>query len=208
MKKVNLLLLLFFCTINAQIALPTFQAVHTPHYTANEQLNYAVYTSISSYYASTYQDIIDNQGDQDTSGTTSSIGGPASSTYGLINFTSQTHLETAIDVVDDDVIPTDNFSLTVSGYFIPQESGTYTFTCEGDDGVFFLLNGSVVASHPGGHGTGSIGTHTGTISLTAGTKYTLNAYMQEKGGGIGLRIFWKTPSNSTWTIHADEISSE
>ncbi len=204
MKKVNLLLLLFFCTINAQIALPTFQAVHTPHpYTANEQLNYAVYTSTSSYYASTYQDIIDNQGSQEASGTTSSIGGPSSSTYGLINFTSQTHLEAVVGNVSND-----NFSLTVSGYFIPQESGTYTFTCEGDDGVFFLLNGSVVASHPGGHGTGSIGTHTGTISLTAGTKYTLNAYMQEKGGGIGLRIFWKTPSNSTWTIHANEISSE
>ena len=204
MKKVNLLLLLFFCTIHAQIALPTFQAVHTPHpYTANEQLNYAVYTSTSSYYASTYQDIIDNQGSQEASGTTSSIGGPSSSTYGLINFTSQSHLEA---VVGD--ISNDNFSLTVSGYFIPQESGTYTFTCEGDDGVFFLLNGSVVASHPGGHGTSSIGTHTGTISLTAGTKYTLNAYMQEKGGGIGLRVFWKTPSNSTWTIHANEISSE
>ncbi len=204
MKKVNLLLLLFFCTINAQIALPTFQAVHTPHpYTANEQLNYAVYTSTSSYYASTYQDIIDNQGSQEASGTTSSIGGPSSSTYGLINFTSQTHLEAVVGNVSND-----NFSLTVSGYFIPQESGTYTFTCEGDDGVFFLLNGSVVASHPGGHGTGSIGNHTGTISLTAGTKYTLNAYMQEKGGGIGLRIFWKTPSNSTWTIHANEISSE
>ena len=204
MKKVNLLLLLFFCTINAQIALPTFQAVHTPHpYTANEQLNYAVYTSTSSYYASTYQDIIDNQGSQEASGTTSSIGGPSSSTYGLINFTSQSHLEA---VVGD--ISNDNFSLTVSGYFVPQESGTYTFTCEGDDGVFFLLNGSVVASHPGGHGTGSIGNHTGTISLTAGTKYTLNAYMQEKGGGIGLRVFWKTPSNSTWTIHANEISSE
>ena len=204
MKKVNLLLLLFFCTINAQIALPTFQAVHTPHpYTANEQLNYAVYTSTSSYYASTYQEIIDNQGSQEASGTTSSIGGPSSSTYGLINFTSQSHLE---DVVGN--VSNDNFSLTVSGYFIPQESGTYTFTCEGDDGVFFLLNGSVVASHPGGHATGSIGNHTGTISLTAGTKYTLNAYMQEKGGGIGLRIFWKTPTNSTWTIHADEISSE
>ena len=206
MKKVNLLLLLFFCTINAQIALPTFQAVHTPHpYTANEQLNYVVHRSLLSYYASTYQDIIDNRDTVQASGTTSSIGGPSSSDYGLINFTSQSHLETAID---DDGISNDNFSLTVSGYFIPQESGTYTFTCEGDDGVFFLLNGSVVASHPGGHGTSSIGTHTGTISLTAGTKYTLNAYMQEKGGGIGLRIFWKTPSNSSWTIHADEISSE
>jgi len=195
---------LFLFTINAQIALPTFQGVHKKHpYIANEQLNYAVYTSTSSYYASTYQDIIDNQGSQEASGITSSIGGPSSSTYGLLNFTHQNLLEAVVGDVSND-----NFSLTVSGYFIPQESGTYTFTCEGDDGVFFLLNGEVVASHPGGHGTSNIGNHTGTISLTAETKYTLNAYMQEKGGGIGLRIFWKTPTNSTWTIHADEISSE
>ena len=203
-KRIARILLSFCCIINAQIALPTFQGVHKPHsYTANEQLNYAVYTSTSSYYASTYQDIINNQGSLESSGTTSNIGGPSTSDYGLINITTQSHLEAiAGDVSNDD------FSLTVSGYFIPQESGTYTFTCEGDDGVFFLLNGSVVASHPGAHGKGSIGTHTGTISLTEGTKYTLNAYMQERGGGIGLRIFWKTPSNSSWTIHADEISSE
>ena len=31
MKKVTLLLLLLLCTINAQIALPTFQGVHKPH---------------------------------------------------------------------------------------------------------------------------------------------------------------------------------
>ena len=203
MKKVSLFFL-FLSGMNAQIALPTFQGVHKPQsYTANEQLNYAVYTSTSSYYASTYQDIIENQGSLESSGTTSDIGGPSTSDYGLINITTQSHLEAiAGDVSNDD------FSLTASGYFIPQESGTYTFTCEGDDGVFFLLNGSVVASHSGGHGTSSIGNHTGTISLTAGTKYTLNAYMQERGGGIGLRIFWKTPSNSSWTIHADEISSE
>ena len=206
MGKLVFIIFLLISSVNSQIALPTFQGVHKPQpHTANGQLNYEVHRSTSTYFADTYQDIIDNQGEQEASGTTSSIGGPSSSAYGLINFTSQTRLETAID---DDSIPTDNFSLTVSGYFIPQESGTYTFTCEGDDGVFFLLNGSVVASHSGGHGTSSIGNHTGTISLTAGTKYTLNAYMQEKGGGIGLRIFWKTPSNSTWTIHADEISSE
>ena len=195
---------LFLFTINAQIALPTFQGVHKKHpYIANEQLNYVVHTSPSSYYANTYQDIIDNRGSEQASGTTSSIGGPSSSTYGLINFTHQNLLEA---VVGD--ISNDDYSLTVSGYFIPQESGTYTFTCEGDDGVFFLLNGEVVASHPGGHGTSNIGNHTGTSSLTAGTKYTLNAYQQERGGGTGLRVFWKTPTNSTWTIHADEISSE
>ena len=197
-------LLFFLSFINAQIALPTFQAVHKSHsHTANGQLNYEVHTSITSYYANTYQELINNQGALEASGTTSNIGGPTTSDYGLINIITQSNLE---DISGD--VSNDDYSLSVSGYFIPQESGTYTFTCEGDDGVFFLLNGSVVASHPGAHGKGSIGTHTGNISLTAGTKYTLNAYMQERGGGIGLRIFWKTPSNSTWTIHSNEISSD
>ena len=30
-KRITLILLSFFCIINAQIALPTFQAVHKPH---------------------------------------------------------------------------------------------------------------------------------------------------------------------------------
>ena len=205
MKKIFFIFFLVLSKMIAQIALPTFQGVHKPQsHTANGQLNYEVHTSTSpTYYAYTYSELISKQGTLETSGTTSSIGGPSTSDYGLINFTRQSHLESGVgDVSDDD------FSVSVSGYFIPQETGTYTFTCEGDDGVFFLLNGSVVASHPGGHGTQNIGNHTGTESLTAGTKYTLNAYMQERGGGIGLRIFWKTPSNSNWTIHASEISSD
>ena len=206
MGKLIFIIFLLISSVNSQIALPTFQGVHKPQpHTANGQLNYEVHTSTSTYFADTYSELINNQGSLETSGTTSDseIGGPSTSDYGLINFTSQSHLESVTGNVSDD-----NFSVSVSGYFIPQETGTYTFTCEGDDGVFFLLNGSVVASHPGGHGTQSIGNHTGTESLTAGTKYTLNAYMQERGGGIGLRIFWKTPSNSSWTIHASEISSE
>ena len=205
MKKIFFIFFLVLSKMIAQIALPTFQGVHKPQsHTANGQLNYEVHTSTSpTYYADTYTELISKQGTLETSGTTSSIGGPSTSDYRLINFTHQSHLECVVgDVSNDD------FSVSVSGYFIPQETGTYTFTCEGDDGVFFLLNGSVVASHPGGHGTQNIGNHTGTESLTAGTKYTLNAYMQERGGGIGLRIFWKTPSNSNWTIHASEISSD
>ena len=202
--KIFFIFFLVLSKLIAQIALPTFQGVHKPQsHTANGQLNYEVHTSTTSYYADTYTELINNQGSLEASGTTSDIGGPTTSDYGLINIITQSNLE---DIAGD--VSNDDYSLSVSGYFIPQETGTYTFTCEGDDGVFFLLNGSVVASHPGAHGKGSIGSHTGTISLTAGTKYTINAYMQERGGGIGLRIFWKTPSNSNWTIHSNEISSE
>ena len=34
-KRITLILLSFFCIINAQIALPTFQAVHLPHNTSS-----------------------------------------------------------------------------------------------------------------------------------------------------------------------------
>ena len=162
LKKICFIFFLVLSKIIAQIALPTFQGVHKPQsHTANGQLNYEVHTSTSpTYYADTYSELISKQGTLETSGTTSSIGGPSTSDYGLINFTHQSHLESVVgDVSNDD------FSVSVSGYFIPQETGTYTFTCEGDDGVFFLLNGSVVASHPGGHGTQSIGSHTGRNHL-------------------------------------------
>ena len=161
MKKICFIFFLVLSKIIAQIALPTFQGVHKPQaHTANGQLNYEVHTSTSSYHADTYSELITKQGTLETSGTTSSIGGPSTSDYGLINFTSQSHLESVVGDVSND-----NFSVSVSGYFIPQETGTYTFTCEGDDGVFFLLNGSVVASHPGGHGTQNIGNHTGRNHL-------------------------------------------
>ena len=73
MGKVFLIIILFVPTIKmAQIALPTFQGVHKPQsHTANGQLNYEVHTSPSSYYASTYSQIISNQGSLETSGTTS-----------------------------------------------------------------------------------------------------------------------------------------
>ena len=102
----------------------------------------------------------------------------------------------------------DRFAVQISGFFIPEESGTYTFTCEGDDAVDLFIDGTNVANHYGGHGTESLGSHTGTIALVAGTKYTFRARMQENGGGEGLRVYWRKPSeNSGWTIYTEELSS-
>jgi hypothetical protein len=53
-----------------------------------------------------------------------------------------------------------------------------------------------------------LGSHTGTINLVEGTKYTFRARMQENGGGEGLRVFWRKPSeNAGWNIYTSEISS-
>lgn len=102
----------------------------------------------------------------------------------------------------------EQFSVQVSGYFIPEESGTYLFTCEGDDAVDLFINNVNVANHYGAHGTAGLGSHTGTINLLQGIKYSFRARMEENGGGEGLRVFWRKPSeNSGWHIYSSEITS-
>jgi hypothetical protein len=100
------------------------------------------------------------------------------------------------------------FAVQISGFFKPQESGVYTFTCEGDDAVDLFINDVNVANHYGAHGIASLGSHTGTIELVAGESYTFRARMQENGGGEGLRVFWRKPSESSgWNIYTDELST-
>jgi hypothetical protein len=102
----------------------------------------------------------------------------------------------------------EQFSVVVSGYFIPEETGTYLFTCEGDDAVDLFIGNVSVANHYGAHGTEGLGSHTGTINLVQGTRYEFRARMQENGGGEGLRVFWRKPSqNSGWQIYSSELTS-
>jgi len=97
------------------------------------------------------------------------------------------------------------FGIKTTGYFIPKETGTYTFGIDGDDGVDFLLNGNVVTSFYGAHGFG--GYRYGTISLVAGQTYTLTARFQQVGGGWGMYVVWKRPSQSTYSVQSDECYS-
>lgn len=108
------------------------------------------------------------------------------------------------------VIPNwgDNFSMVVSGTFIPEETGNYTFTCEGDDAVDLFINNVNLVNHYGAHATYSLGFHTGVISLVAGNNYSFRARMQDSGGGEGLRVFWRKPSQASgWYINTTELSS-
>ena len=161
-------------------------------------LNYEVYTNTPTSPGSTSE--MDNLFN---TATVSSSGSYGAST--LINFVSYNELVSAgISIPNNG----DNFSLAVSGYFIPTETGTYRFTCEGDDAVDFKINNTVLVSHYGAHSPGSLGTHTGSINLTAGVKYTISARMQETGGGEVLMVFWRKPSQSTgWYQDLGEISS-
>ncbi len=95
--------------------------------------------------------------------------------------------------------------IKITGYFVAQETGTYSFGIDGDDGVDFLLDGNVVTSFYGPHGFG--GYHYGTVNLVAGTSYAFMARYQNWGGGWGLRLIWKRPSQNTWTLQSTEVTS-
>jgi hypothetical protein len=97
------------------------------------------------------------------------------------------------------------FGIQTTGWFVPKETGTYTFGIDGDDAVDFLLDGVVVTSFYGPHGFG--GYRYGTINLIAGRTYTFKARFQQVGGGWGMYLVWKRPSQSTYSVQSDECYS-
>lgn len=98
----------------------------------------------------------------------------------------------------------DYYSTEVTFYFVPKETGTYTFGLTSDDGgdLYLVGSGNVIEWY-GGKGVGQY--VYGNVSLTKGTTYTFIARMQEYGGGDGLYVYWKRPSQSTYSYQSDEI---
>ena len=102
-------------------------------------------------------------------------------------------------------VPTngDYYATEVTFTFVPLETGTYSFGMTSDDGSDLSIDGISVIEYYGGKG---IGTYKyGTYSMTAGTQYTIVARMQEYGGGDGLILRWKRPSQSAYSLQTDEI---
>jgi hypothetical protein len=95
--------------------------------------------------------------------------------------------------------------IKITGYFVPAETGTYSFGIDGDDGVDFSLDGVVITSFYGPHGFG--GYRYGTVSLVAGKSYVFMARYQNWGGGWGMYLVWKRPSQSTWSVQSSEVTS-
>ena len=127
-----------------------------------------------------------------------------SQSFNLINW----FLFTELNSVLKSTLTGDYFALDISGYFVPLETGIYTFTLEGDDSQELTLDGKVVIGNYGPTPINAIGTHTGTANLIAGKIYGLRVRMQENEGGEGLRFLWKKPSNQfNWIQDANELRS-
>jgi hypothetical protein len=98
----------------------------------------------------------------------------------------------------------DYYSTQVTFVFTPKETGTYSFGLTSDDGGDLWLNGyGNLIEWYGGKGTGQY--MYGNVSLTAGTAYTFIARMQEYGGGDGLLVNWKRPSQAGYSLQTDEV---
>jgi hypothetical protein len=126
----------------------------------------------------------------------------------VLNWSSVTQLETILGV---NGIGPENFALRLTGFFVPQETGTYTFTIEGDDAVDLTISGIVVASQYGGNSLKALGTNTGTINLVAGVAVSFQVRHQEGSSDEALRVFWRRPSQSggdtNWYQYKNELAA-
>ena len=162
------------------------------------QLNYTVYNnSAISTYANSSTDFANIF---QTSNLTYSNGNASGNL--LLNFNT-------FAILSNNGIPIpnsgDHYSLKAYGVFVPLETGTYTFSCDGDDAVDLFVNNTNVCSFYGPHGFEGDGLRAGNIYLESNKQYSFQARMQEVGGGDGLRIVWKSPSRSTWDINTEEL---
>lgn len=87
---------------------------------------------------------------------------------------------------------TSDYYMTVfSGKLNIATAGTYDFAVDGDDAVDVFIDGNLVASWYGGHGSCNCNDHTGSVTLTSGQHDILFRH-QEAAGGDNYYLRWKT----------------
>ena len=220
--KITDFFFLFFVTTAFSQLVPNYDAtLESNRPKRNKYLYYRLYSTSASTFPATAAEFETNfttaanfklAGYVALTSNTGNLNTSSSYASNLINFFSQTDLKNAIgNQTPYSGFNGDGFTIVVSGYFIPKQIGTYTFTIEGDDAVDLFINGQNVVNHYGPHGASAIGTHYGTIELIAGKKYVFRARMQEGGGGEVMQLFWKKPSeasSSVWYQDIEELSGE
>jgi glucose/arabinose dehydrogenase len=88
-------------------------------------------------------------------------------------------------------IGADTFSARWSGQVEAPSTGAFTFYTQSDDGVRLWINGQQIVNNWTDHSTTE---NSGTITLTAGQKYTVLMEFYENGGGATARLLWSAAS--------------
>ncbi len=96
----------------------------------------------------------------------------------------------------DATLPADNFSVRWTGYVTPTSSGSWRFQTYSDDGVRIWVNGVQLINNWTDHSPTT--NSSGTISLTAGTRYTIKVEFYERGGGAVMQLRWRPPGSSSY----------
>lgn len=97
-------------------------------------------------------------------------------------------------------VGSNNFSVNWSGFVRAEETGTYYFQTESDDGVRLWVDGSLVINNWTDHAP-TTNTSAG-ITLTAGQAYPVVLQYYENGGGAVIRLRWQTPSSGGFSAIA------
>ena len=177
-----------------------------PIFTFSQTLNVKVFrTHAGNGNTSQYPNFANNRAQMDMmtstaySNTTLWWSGVMNATT-CLNFTTWTTMSNAGASIPNNG---DYYAVEVSGIFTPVETGTYSFGINSDDGSDLIINGTLVTSYYGGHGMS--GYQIGSINLVAGTPYTFVARMQEYGGGDGMAVIWKRPSQGAYSLQPAEV---
>lgn len=223
MKKLllNIILLLFVQQLLAQYLPNYYPSLESNRPKGNKSLYYRLYSSSTTTNpnsAAEFESTYVNAANYKTSGyvtlasNAGNLNSSTSAANNILNYASYTQLGTAIgNATPYSGFNGQGYAIVISGYFIPKQTGTYTFSIEGDDAVDFFLNGQNVVNQYGLNGASTIGTHTGTIALVSGKKYLFRVRMQQGYGGDALQLFWKKPSESSgsiWYQDIEELSGE
>ena len=102
----------------------------------------------------------------------------------------------------DRKIDADTFSVRWSGYVEPRYSQTYTFHTVTDDGVRLWVDGKLIIDKWKDQ---SAGEHTGTINLTAGTKYSIKMEYYENKTNAVAKLFWSSPNQQKEIIPKSQL---
>ncbi|MGE4051911.1 MAG: PA14 domain-containing protein, partial [Piscinibacter sp.] len=93
-------------------------------------------------------------------------------------------------------VNSNNFSARWTGTVLAPTTGSYRFRTVSDDGVRVWVNGVRIINNWSDH---SATTNTsGTVSLTAGQRYTIQVEYYEKGGSATMRLRWLRPGTSSY----------
>ena len=86
----------------------------------------------------------------------------------------------------------DHVSGRVDARIIAPVTGTYTFTCEHDDGCNVTVGGTDIINN----WSYGVFTTTGTINLVQNQEYDVVLYWNEGAGGAHYRLYWQYGSNA------------